>query len=184
MPAERTREFLAWAQRMVEWMDVLREWAGKASPAPRMKSNTARKLKRGGIVEMGAAWAPSLGLRFLGRLCYTAAMTRQTVFNWAVLALLAVLVLNTASIARSLRRIERMERHYRPVVWPWYLMRPPMAPVIATYARSIHLNENTAAPLSRWAIVRTFPTEKECEAYLHRQAALLGFYGTGVCLSL
>jgi len=54
-----------------------------------------------------------------------------------------------------------------------------MAPTIAKYARSIHLNENTAAPLSQWTIVETLPTEEECEAYLHRQAALPAFHGPG-----
>jgi hypothetical protein len=103
-------------------------------------------------------------------------MTRQTFFNVALLALLAVLALNTASIARSLRRVERIE-HHRLV--GWHLMRPPMAPIIAKYARSIHLNENTAAPLSQWTIVETLPTEEQCEAYLHRQAALPVFYGPG-----
>jgi hypothetical protein len=91
--------------------------------------------------------------------------------NLALLALLAVLALNTASIARSLRRVERIE-HHRLV--GWHLMRPPMVPTIAKYARSIHLNENTAAPLSQWAIVETFPTEEECEA--DRHPALPGFY--------
>ncbi len=40
----------------------------------------------------------------------------------------------------------------------WYLIRPPLP----------HLNAHdshtdTAAPLSRWTVVRTFPTKKECE---------------------
>jgi hypothetical protein len=97
-------------------------------------------------------------------------MTGQTFFNLALLAVLAVLALNTASIARSLRRVERIE-HHRMV--GWHLMRPPMAPIIAKYARSIHLNENPAAPLSQWTIVETFPTQEECEAYRRCQ----GFNG-------
>ncbi len=102
-------------------------------------------------------------------------MTRQTFFNSAVAALLALLVLNTASIARSLRRIERIE-HHRLV--GWHLISPPMAPIIAKYARSIHLDENPAAPLSQWTIVETFHTEEECEA--HRHPVPPGFfYGVG-----
>jgi hypothetical protein len=102
-------------------------------------------------------------------------MTRQTFFNLALLALLAVLALNTASIARSLRRVERIE-HHRLV--GWHLMRPPMARIIVKSAQSIHLNENTAAPLSQWTIVGTFPTEEECEA--HRHPIPPGFfYGVG-----
>jgi hypothetical protein len=42
----------------------------------------------------------------------------------------------------------------------WYPMRPPLP----------HLNPNaihtdSAAPLSRWTIVATFPTQKECDAH-------------------
>lgn len=46
-----------------------------------------------------------------------------------------------------------------PALVVWYLIRPPLP----------HLNANAirtaAAPsLSRWIVVRTFPTEEECEA--------------------
>jgi hypothetical protein len=42
----------------------------------------------------------------------------------------------------------------------WYLMRPPLPHLNA------HANQtDTAAPLSRWMVVRTFPTQKECEAH-------------------
>ena len=42
----------------------------------------------------------------------------------------------------------------------WYLMRPPLP----------HLNAQAigvapAAPLSRWTVVGTFPTQKECDAH-------------------
>jgi hypothetical protein len=42
----------------------------------------------------------------------------------------------------------------------WYLMTPPLP----------HLNAQAigvapAAPLSRWTIVGTFPTQKECDAH-------------------
>src|SRR6202049_4503488 len=103
-------------------------------------------------------------------------MTRQIFFNLAALALLALLALNTANIARSLRRIERIDRHR---LVGWYLIRPTMAPLIAKYARTIHLDENTATPLSQWSIAGTFPTEGECEASRQRQPAFPGFYGPG-----
>ena len=42
----------------------------------------------------------------------------------------------------------------------WYLMRPPL-PHLSTHA----LHTHTASPLSRWVIVKGFPTQKECEAH-------------------
>jgi len=42
----------------------------------------------------------------------------------------------------------------------WYLMRPPLPHL---NAHAIHTD--TAAPVSRWIVVRTFPTQKECEAH-------------------
>jgi hypothetical protein len=105
-------------------------------------------------------------------------MTRQTFFNFAALALLALLALNTASIARSLRRIERIDRHS---LLGWYLIRPPIRPVEKTLLgmpTPIGI-EDVKAPLLQWKVVETFPTEKECEAYQHGQAAFPGFYGPG-----
>jgi hypothetical protein len=94
-------------------------------------------------------------------------MTRQTFFNLAALALLALLALNTASIARSLRRIERIDRHR---LVGWYLMSPPIRSV-GTLLWPQPIGPNVEAPLSQWSIAGTFPTEAECEAYQHRQAA-------------
>ena len=45
----------------------------------------------------------------------------------------------------------------------WYLMMP--LPPIAHNTRSINPDSLFAAPLSRWSIIRTFPTQKECETY-------------------
>ena len=42
----------------------------------------------------------------------------------------------------------------------WYLMRPPL-PHLNAHAT----NTNTEASLSRLVVVRTFPTQKECEAH-------------------
>ncbi|MFZ1120710.1 MAG: hypothetical protein WAN81_10825 [Candidatus Binataceae bacterium] len=42
----------------------------------------------------------------------------------------------------------------------WYLMRPPL-PHLNTHAVHTH----GASPLSRWVIVKGFPTQKECEVY-------------------
>jgi hypothetical protein len=42
----------------------------------------------------------------------------------------------------------------------WYLMRPPL-PHLNAHAT----NTDTAASLSRWVVVGTFPTQKECEAH-------------------
>ena len=42
----------------------------------------------------------------------------------------------------------------------WYLMRPPL-PRLNTHAVHTH----GASPLSRWVIVKGFPTQKECEVY-------------------
>jgi hypothetical protein len=42
----------------------------------------------------------------------------------------------------------------------WYLMRPPL-PDLNTHAVHTH----GASPLSRWVIVKGFPTQKECEVY-------------------
>jgi hypothetical protein len=96
-------------------------------------------------------------------------VTRQTFFNLAALALLALLALNTASIARSLRRIERIDRHR---LVGWYLMSPPIRPVGKTLLGPQPIEtEDVEAPLSQWSIAGTFPTEAECEAYQHRQAA-------------
>jgi hypothetical protein len=106
-------------------------------------------------------------------------MTRQTFFNLAALALLALLAINTASIARSLRRIERIDRHR---LVGWYLMRPPIRPVGKTLLgmpTPIGI-EDVKAPLSQWTIVETFTTEKEYEAYQHRQAAFPAYYGSDV----
>ena len=103
-----------------------------------------------------------------------APMTRQIFFDLAALALLVMLALNTASIARSLRRIERMDRHRGN---GWHLIRPPMAPIIARQGVVIQHDMNTAPPLWQWEVVETFPTQKKCEA--HRHAAFPGFYGPG-----
>jgi hypothetical protein len=94
-------------------------------------------------------------------------MTRQTLFNLAALTLLVLLALITANIARSLRRIERLERHR---LVRWHLMSPPVVPFVS---RGSAVSFNEAAPLSQWAIVETFPTEEECEAYRRCQ----GFHG-------
>jgi hypothetical protein len=102
-------------------------------------------------------------------------MTRQTFFNLAALALLALLALNTASIARSLRRIERIDRHR---LVGWYLMGPPIRPD-GTQLWPTPIRPGVEAPLSQWSIAGTFPTEGECEAYRHRQAAFPRFYGPG-----
>jgi hypothetical protein len=42
----------------------------------------------------------------------------------------------------------------------WYLMVPPL-PHLNTHA----VNKDTAAALRGWKKVRTFPTQKECEAH-------------------
>ena len=42
----------------------------------------------------------------------------------------------------------------------WYLMRPPL---MHLNAHAIHTD--TASPKSRWTVVRTFPTQKECETH-------------------
>ncbi len=42
----------------------------------------------------------------------------------------------------------------------WYLMRPPLPHL---NAHAIHTE--AAAPLSRWIVVRTFPTQKKCETH-------------------
>ena len=42
----------------------------------------------------------------------------------------------------------------------WYLMRPPL-PHLNAHAT----HTDTAASLSRWIAVKTFPTQKECEAH-------------------
>ena len=41
----------------------------------------------------------------------------------------------------------------------WCLIRPPL-PHLNAHA----INAETAAPLSGWMTVRTFPTQRECEA--------------------
>jgi hypothetical protein len=41
-----------------------------------------------------------------------------------------------------------------------YLMRPPL-PHLNAHA----LHTHTASPLSRWVIVKGFPTQKECETH-------------------
>lgn len=41
----------------------------------------------------------------------------------------------------------------------WYLMQPPL-PHLDAHA----FHAEPAAPLARWIIVETFPTQKECEA--------------------
>jgi hypothetical protein len=47
----------------------------------------------------------------------------------------------------------------------WCLMRAPLLlPRVLHNAQAIHAD--TAAPLSRWIIVKIFPTQKECEAHL------------------
>jgi hypothetical protein len=40
----------------------------------------------------------------------------------------------------------------------WYLVRPPLL-----HFNSHHSHSDTAATLSRWTVVRTFATQKECE---------------------
>jgi hypothetical protein len=42
----------------------------------------------------------------------------------------------------------------------WYLMRPPLPHLNAHAA-----NTNTVASRSLWAVVKIFPTQKECEAH-------------------
>jgi hypothetical protein len=42
----------------------------------------------------------------------------------------------------------------------WYLMRPPL-PHLSTHA----VHKDTAATLRGWKMVRSFPTQKECEAH-------------------
>jgi hypothetical protein len=44
----------------------------------------------------------------------------------------------------------------------WYLMIAPILPRVVYAYQAIHAD--TAAPLSRWTILGTFPTQKECEA--------------------
>jgi hypothetical protein len=43
----------------------------------------------------------------------------------------------------------------------WFLMRPPLPHLNAHAIRRV----NPAAPMARWTIVRTFPTQKECDAH-------------------
>jgi hypothetical protein len=96
--------------------------------------------------------------------------TSQTFFNWAVLALLAMLALNTASIARSLRRIERKDRHPTPV---WFLMKAPTLeggpPADRVCARCPNKLDVTTLPLWMWTHQRTLPTLQACER--HRAAS-------------
>jgi hypothetical protein len=91
-------------------------------------------------------------------------MTRQTFFNLAALALLALLVLNTASIARSLHRIERKGRHPTPL---WFVIKAPT--LEGATRRSILLKplDVTTLPLSMWPHERTLPTLEACESYRH-----------------
>ena len=96
-------------------------------------------------------------------------MTRQTLFNLAALALLALLVLNTVSIARSLRRIERKGRHPMPV---WFVMKAPtlsMKGALASFGgvKTLAPLDVTTLPLTMWTHERTLSTLKECESYRH-----------------
>jgi hypothetical protein len=43
---EGTEDFLRWAQKIDDCMDVLREWTHQAAPPPTMKDKAVRKLKR------------------------------------------------------------------------------------------------------------------------------------------
>ena len=81
-------------------------------------------------------------------------MTRQTLFNLAALALLALLVLNTVSIARSLRRIERKGRHPMPV---WFVMKAPtlsMKGALASFGGVKTLAVCNALKLSHFTAVK------------------------------
>jgi len=95
-------------------------------------------------------------------------MTRQTFFNLAALALLALLVLNTASIARSLRRIEHKGRHRTPL---WFVMKAPTLLMpkggLATSSAPSPLSplDVTTLPLYMWTHERTLPTLQACERY-------------------
>jgi hypothetical protein len=93
-------------------------------------------------------------------------MTRQTFFNLAALALLALLVLNTASIARSLRRIERKGRHPTPI---WFVMKAPTLEggprANRVCARCPNWLDVTTLPLWMWTHQRTLPTLQACERY-------------------
>jgi hypothetical protein len=51
-------------------------------------------------------------------------------------------------------------RHAALALVVWYLMRPPLPHL---NARAI--DKDTAAPVSRWIVVRIFSTQKECEAH-------------------
>jgi hypothetical protein len=53
-------------------------------------------------------------------------------------------------------------RHAALALVVWYLITPPIPA-----AQAIH--RDTAAPLSRWRVVKTFPTEKECDAHRGRK---------------
>jgi len=79
--------------------------------------------------------------------CNLTLMTRQAFFNLRVLALLALLAFNTASIARSLRRIEQIDRHRhvrtRPVAW-YLLSAPILLQDIATPSRARHRGATVA----------------------------------------
>jgi hypothetical protein len=83
--------------------------------------------------------------------------TSQTLFNWAALALLALLVLNIASIARSLRRIEHKGRHRTPL---WFVMK---APTLEGGPRANRVR--VLLPLGLWTHQRTLPTLQACERY-------------------
>lgn len=45
----------------------------------------------------------------------------------------------------------------------WYLMRPPVPHLGNKFGA--HATRDKEAPLSRWAMLGTFHTEKECEAH-------------------
>jgi hypothetical protein len=95
-----------------------------------------------------------------------------------VFVLLLILTIKAAGINRSLRRIEHEERRRNLVVW--YLMAPPpvrfvtsMTPPPMSFEAfpspsSPCIGAGTAAPVSQWTIVTTFPMEKECEAHRRR----------------
>jgi hypothetical protein len=45
----------------------------------------------------------------------------------------------------------------------WYLITPPIPVIPLSPGQALH--QDTAAALSRWTVVETFPTEKECDAH-------------------
>jgi len=58
-------------------------------------------------------------------------------------------------------------RHVALALVVWYLIAPPIPAIPLTPGQAIR--RKTGAPLSHWTVVKTFSTEKECDAHRSRK---------------